>query len=133
MKPNIILAGFMGVGKSTIGKALSYQLDRPFLDVDKEIERRSERTIPEIFSELGEVWFREIEAEIMAELSNTEGFVISSGGGALLASKTQKLATEKCIVIVLDAQPDELISRISTNKERPILDRPDWKKFIIIV
>src|SRR5881398_1532646 len=78
---NLVLIGFMGTGKSSVGRLVAAQLHFEFLDTDELIESRAGRTIPEIFSQAGEKIFRELEAQLVGELSRAQKTVISTGGG----------------------------------------------------
>lgn len=123
--PNIIITGFMGTGKSTVGPLLAERLDRPFVDLDAEIERVAGVPIAEIFAGEGEVRFRELEAMIAAELAQRDGQVIATGGGALLAGTTRRVLAKNGIVIELRAALGTLIERLSGTNGRPLLEGPD--------
>ena len=105
---NIILTGFMGTGKTTIGLELARQLRRPFLDMDTEIEARAGKSIERIFSEDGETVFRGMETRLCQELSTQQGLVIATGGGTLVAPDNRALLLQNGIGICLDAHPDAL-------------------------
>jgi shikimate kinase len=81
---NLVITGFMGTGKTTVGQAVAARLGRPFVDMDAEIERRAGKPIARIFAEDGEAAFRRWEASICAELGLQRGLVIATGGGALV-------------------------------------------------
>ncbi len=84
-KENIVLTGMPGSGKSTVGKALAQAMNRPFIDTDEEIVKAAGKTIPEIFAEVGEIGFRELEAQVVRDVANrSTGCVIATGGGAIL-------------------------------------------------
>ena len=83
-RKNIILTGFMGTGKTTVGKLLAQRLGYRFVDTDELIQARQKRSIPEIFTESGEAAFRAMEREIAPELAAQEGLIISTGGGMML-------------------------------------------------
>jgi len=83
-KPNIVLIGFPGVGKSSIGKLVAERLALPFVDTDEEIVRQEGRPITHIFRESGEPFFRELERGVIRQVSQLEGAVISTGGGSVL-------------------------------------------------
>lgn len=121
---NIILAGFMGVGKSTVGSLLASRLGMQFVDTDTCIEEEAGKSIAEIFAQDGEAAFRSIEAQVCQRLADRSGLIIATGGGALLNSAT-RAALERCgPVICLVADLDEIIRRVGEAPERPLF-RPD--------
>ncbi len=129
---NIILTGFMGTGKTTVGKLLAKKLQREFIDTDALIETRQGRTIPAIFAESGETAFRQMETDIARELGEKEGLVISTGGRFMLnPANTQVLSNSWIFCLV--AAPEELVARLTRDKEnrRPLLDVPDPGERII--
>jgi len=122
---NIILTGFMGTGKTTIGQAVARQLDRPFVDMDDEIVARAGKPIPRIFAEDGEPAFRAIEAAVCADLSAQDGLVVATGGGALVNPTNRATMQRTGVVICLDASPDEILRRVGGDDNRPLLNVPD--------
>jgi len=122
-KTNIILTGFMGTGKTTIGKRLAKQLKYDFIDTDELIQERAGRTIPEIFQEMGETAFREMEAAIARELSGRQGLVISTGGRLMLDPGNAEALSRTGRVFCLIATPEEIFQRISNDPhiKRPLL------------
>ena len=127
---NLILTGFMGTGKSSVGRRAAKALGRPFVDMDAEIERRAGKTIPAIFAEDGEPAFRELEAALCQELSAQRGWVIATGGGALVDLVNRSAMMESGPVICLNCNPDEIVRRLGIGREgreagpadRPLLD-----------
>lgn len=100
---NIVLIGFMGVGKTTIGQLVAKKLYRDFLDVDQEIEKFHGLSISEIFTQYGETKFRQMEREYIVDTcTNTRLKIISLGGGAYLQEEVRKVCLSKCIVFFLD-------------------------------
>lgn len=99
---SIFLIGFMGVGKTTIGKELAKKLQREFVDVDHQIEEEYNMTIPEIFSNYGEAFFRKKEKGLIKALSEQKEKVISLGGGAFLQEDIRNACLENGIVIYID-------------------------------
>ena len=121
---NIILTGFMGCGKTTVGRMLAEKLDYDFIDTDNLIEKRSGMTIQEIFAIKGEKSFREMESNIARELGVREGLIISTGGGMMLNLKNISALGTNGQVFCLVATPEEILERISSDKNgnRPLLD-----------
>lgn len=124
---NIILTGFMGTGKTTVGKLLAKQLEREFVDTDQMIEARQGITIPEIFVNQGETAFRLMEAEVAQELGKREGLVISTGGRLMLDPANAAALSRNGRVFCLVAAPQEILSRLVSDKDnhRPLLDGPN--------
>ena len=119
---NIILTGFMGTGKSTIGQALAVRLGWTFLDTDLEIERRAGISIPEIFTRHGEKHFRNLERQLCRELISRQGTVIATGGGMPLDPENRKLLSSAGIVLCLRRSSEEILARIGNNGGRPMLE-----------
>ena len=126
-KPNIILTGFMGSGKTTVGKLLARHLDYRFVDTDQLIEERSGLTIPEIFRQKGEASFRALETEIARELATERGLVISTGGRLMLDAVNAEALGAGGRVFCLIASPEETLKRVSMDSahKRPLLDTID--------
>ena len=116
---SVYLCGFMGCGKTHIGKLLAKALGRPFVDLDSYIVQKEKRSIPEIFSEAGEPYFRKKEAECIRELS--DGYVVATGGGALINPETAEYANKSGIVVFLDAAFGVCYSRIKNDTNRPLV------------
>lgn len=129
MAHNIILTGFMGTGKSTIGQLLADKLARPFVDMDVLIEQREGRTISRIFAEEGEPYFRQVEAGLCRELAGRSGLVIATGGGALVVEQNLRVMARSGLVICLDCDPAVLWQRIGRSTDRPMLANPDDGRF----
>lgn len=122
MKGNVILTGFMGTGKTSIGKMLAAKLGRPFVDIDKKIEAEAHLSIPKIFEQFGEEHFRELERAAVRELSNRRGLVIATGGGTVKDAENLRLLKISGIVICLTSEPEEIFRRTARRGERPVLD-----------
>jgi shikimate kinase/3-dehydroquinate synthase len=119
---NIILTGFMGTGKTTIGQALAERLGWRFLDTDLEIERRACMSIPEIFTRHGEAHFRNLEKHLCRELTSQRETVIATGGGMPLDPENRKLLSSAGIVICLRCSVKEILARVGRNGGRPMID-----------
>lgn len=124
-KPNIVLVGFMGTGKSSVGKRLSSLMRMRYIDTDSVIERDHERAITDIFAEEGEAVFRQLESEAIESLSQLYNFVISTGGGAVLKQENVAKLKENGIVFCLTASPEEIFERIGHQTHRPLLQTPN--------
>lgn len=116
----IFLCGFMGCGKSTVGRELAALMDKPFTDMDSCIEKKAGMTIPEIFAEKGEKTFRTMETSAVKELAASDE-VVACGGGAMLKSENAEAAAAGGIVVYLDADFETCYKRISGDKNRPIV------------
>ncbi|MFK5954803.1 MAG: shikimate kinase [Desulfobacterium sp.] len=122
-KRNIILTGFMGTGKTTVGKRVAQSLEYEFVDTDVQIMSQNHCTIAEIFENQGEAAFRQMESDLARDLAHRQGLVISTGGKMML-DKTNKDVLEKSgMVFCLVADPVEIMARVSGDSgvERPLL------------
>jgi len=122
---NIVVTGFMGTGKTAVGREVARWLGRPFVDMDAEIEARAGKSIPRIFAEDGEAAFRRMEAALCEELSAQNGLVIATGGGALVDPTNRALMMGSGTVVCLTCDVDEILRRVSDNLDRPLLDVAD--------
>ncbi len=122
---NIALIGFMGTGKSTVGRLVADQLHFEFLDTDELIESRAGKTIAAIFAGDGEAAFREMEKNVVTELSSRRRTVISAGGG--MGANAANLASLKqhALVICLWASPEKIWDRVRSQTHRPLLKEAD--------
>lgn len=118
---NIILTGFMGTGKTEVGRILSQKLGYTLVDVDSEIEKEQKLTITEIFKQHGEPRFRDIESDIIKRLSEMENAVISTGGGAVLRQENMDNLRKKGIIVCLTASAETILKRTSNDNSRPLL------------
>jgi shikimate kinase len=119
-----VLVGFMGAGKTTVGRILAERLGQPFVDSDVLIEQRLGREIQDIFATEGEAYFRELEHATVADLVRGPEAVIALGGGAVQDRRTRAVL-RNARVIYLRVSYDEAMSRIQGDKFRPLLSRPD--------
>ncbi|MGR3293531.1 MAG: shikimate kinase [Candidatus Scalindua sp.] len=114
---NIVLIGFRGTGKSTVGRLLAKRLERDFIDSDKYIESSTGKTIKSIFEDDGEEGFRKIEANTIAELSKTDNTVISAGGGVVLKEDNVRSLKDNGFLVLLEATPEIIHNRIAQDKK----------------
>jgi len=118
----IFLIGYMGAGKTTVGKLLAKKINYSFIDVDCFIENRYRQTIAEIFEEKGEAGFREIEHRVLEEIISYEKVVVSTGGGLPCFFDNMELMNQAGITIYLKENSNELVKRlISKNQKRPLI------------
>ena len=122
---NLALIGFMGTGKSAVGRLAAAQLGYELIDTDEWIERRAGKTITKIFAEDGEPAFREIERQLVAEMTGLRHKIISTGGG--LASNDANIASLKqhALIVCLWATPEAIWERVRNQTHRPLLQGPD--------
>lgn len=122
-KKSIVLCGFMGCGKSTVGKILAEKLGYEFIDMDSYIEEKARKSVSEIFNEDGEAHFRDLEHEACIELGKKKNAVIGSGGGALTFERNAT-ALKECEIVLLNVKPEILISRLQNDSQpRPVFER----------
>lgn len=123
---NLILIGFMGSGKTTVGVKLSYRLQVPVEDTDKLIERREGRSINEIFADDGEEYFRQLEMELLSELAGKNGSrIYSVGGGTPVRVENRTLLKRLGRVVYLRVSPETVYERLKNDSTRPLLQCQD--------
>ena len=125
---NLVLVGFMGTGKTDIGRRAAARLGLRFSDTDQIIEQRTGRTIAQIFAKEGEARFRQWERELIKELASEQDRVIATGGGIVLDPNNVRDLARTGIVICLWAEPAALFRRTQHAKNRPLLEEPDREK-----
>lgn len=131
MKKIIALIGLMGVGKTTLGLKLANNLGYYFVDSDQEIEDRETKSISEIFEQNGEVYFRQIEKNLINEIiQRDENIVVSLGGGAYVNEDTRKILREKTTVIWINASISTILQRIGHKNNRPLLNNTNKRKML---
>ena len=128
---NIVLMGFMGTGKSTVGRTLARRLGMQFLDMDTIIEERAGKPIPRIFAEDGEPHFRAMERALSQELSKRSGLVIACGGGVVLNPENIRDYSRTGLVVCLTATPEVIFKRTAKDRNRPLLEEQDRMKRIL--
>ncbi len=122
MKDNIALIGFMGSGKTTVGRQLARALEMKFVDIDKLIVERESKNISEIFSENGEEYFRKLEKQIVIEESKDNNVIISTGGGVIIDNDNIKNLIKTSFVVFLDCEVECIYNRVKRRKNRPLLN-----------
>lgn len=122
---SIVLVGLMGAGKSSIGRRLAEKLDVPFVDADHEIEMAADKTIPEIFKDHGEAYFREGERRVISRLIENGAQVLSTGGGAFINEETRQGIQAHGISVWLKADLPLLMKRVMKRADRPLLQTGD--------
>lgn len=124
--PHVILVGLPGCGKTTVGRAVAERLNRPFLDLDEEIERREGESIGQIFGERGEAYFRQLERQLTEEVRECGGMIVSPGGGWAANPGLVALLRPPGRLVYLRVRPETALERLGANRSlRPLLSRPD--------
>ncbi|MFC0213170.1 shikimate kinase [Paenibacillus chartarius] len=121
IRSNVVLVGFMGTGKSTVGTLAAARLGWSFVDSDAWIVQKSGMSIPELFAERGEAEFRRLETEAIRELLSGKGCVLATGGGAVLSAENRELMKEGGLVVALTASKEAIIERVQGDTNRPLL------------
>lgn len=127
---NIVLVGFMGTGKTTVGKLLATQLNWSYVDTDEVIEQKTGMDISTIFKQQGEPFFRDIESEVIREIMLKSQQVISTGGGIVMREQNITAIKSNGIMVCLTATPDAIIERTKSDTKRPLLQVDNPKKRI---
>jgi shikimate kinase len=118
---NLVLTGFMGTGKSSIGRLAATQLQFEFIDTDALVEARAGKTIPKIFAQEGEAAFRGVERQVVLDLAGRDKTVISTGGGLVVNLENMTSLKEHALVICLCASPETIFERTRYPSHRPLL------------
>nr|WP_294489786.1 shikimate kinase [uncultured Anaerosporobacter sp.] len=119
---NIMLIGFMGTGKSTVSSYLSKWLDMKEVDLDAMIATNAKMSIPELFEQYGEAYFRDLETKALLEVQEREQLIVSCGGGIVLRDENVNAMKEHGKIVLLTATPETIYERVKDNKSRPILN-----------
>lgn len=131
---NIVLIGFMGTGKTCVGRLLAFRLNRPFIDTDKKIEAECGMSIGEIFNVFGETYFRNKEKSVIVRVSRYTNSVISTGGGVVLHPENIIRLKQNGVVIALKASVDVIVERTGRRNNRPLLNCEDrWEKIAVLL
>ena len=124
-RKNIVLCGFMGSGKSTIGNLLSKKTGMSFIDLDSYVEQKENKTVAEIFADNGEDYFRQLERDASKELSQKKSLVIATGGGTLTFQENVDAFKTSGKIVLLDVPVEVVSERLQGDTTRPLLNRPD--------
>jgi shikimate kinase len=131
MKTSVALIGFMGTGKTVVGRSLAARLGNEFVETDALIEAKAGKSIPEIFRQDGETGFREIEIEVTREIAGKKNAVIACGGGIVLNTINIDRLRQECVIVRLTASPEVILKRTSSDKDgRPLLAVADRRRQI---
>lgn len=128
--PNLFLTGFMGTGKSTLGRVLAFRWKRPFIDTDELVEKISGKTVAAIFAEQGEAEFRRLEREVVERHLPVAGAIVSCGGGLPVPPGMAELLRAKGVVVTLFASPESILRRTRGRTHRPLLQGEDPEAII---
>jgi shikimate kinase len=121
----LVLVGLMGAGKTSVGRRLAEKLEIPFVDADHEIELAAGKTIPEIFADHGEEYFREGERRVITRLLENGKQVLATGGGAFMNAETREKIKDHGISLWLKADLELLLKRVAKRNDRPLLQKED--------
>jgi len=127
---NLIITGFMGTGKSEVGLEIARRLGREFVDMDTLIEQQAGMTIPEIFAQQGEGFFRQQERQLCQGLAQRRGLVIATGGGALIPEENRQALGTSGLLVCLNCDVGEILRRLAQAEDRPLLEVADRRERI---
>lgn len=130
---NIILCGFMGCGKTTVGKAIAQALHIAFIDMDAYIEHKTGLSVADLFSQYGEDYFRRLEADAAAELSRRDNLVLSTGGGTVLNPDNAAALKSGGVIVYLEVPVEIIMRRLAGDTTRPLLNRPDKDAALLVL
>ena len=130
LSANIVLVGFMGTGKSTVGRVIAQKLGFHFIDTDDVIEQTSKAKISDIFAEHGEVYFRDLESQAVKSVALMKNQVVATGGGVVLRSSNIDLLRTGGPIFCLNATPKSIWDRVRGSRSRPLLRGPNPLKKI---
>lgn len=125
MKANVVITGFMGTGKSSVGRMVAERLGMRFVDMDEVIEAREGMPITDMFARYGEGAFRAVETALAGELGAREGLVIATGGGTMMSPENRTALGENGLIVCLTCAAEEILRRLGGDATRPMLAAPD--------
>lgn len=127
---NIVLTGFMGAGKSAVGKILAEKTGMTLVDTDELIEAKTGMEIVDVFKKLGEEYFRSLEKSVVKEVSKLENHIIVTGGGVVLKKENMENLRRNGVIVYLHARPEVIYKRVRRDTRRPLLQVEDQTKRI---
>jgi len=130
IKNNIAIIGFMGTGKTSVGKNLARITGKKFVALDGLIEQKTGKSINDIFRDYGEIYFRELEIAVVKEVAGRQNQVIDCGGGVVLNKINIDRLRETSVIVCLLASPEDILKRLSSKNDRPLLAATDKKRRI---
>lgn len=122
MDRNIFLIGFMGCGKSTMARLLSAHLGKELVEMDETIEKKQQQSITEIFAQKGESYFRDLESQLIVQITESGDKVVSCGGGVILRSENVENMKKNGVIVYLTATPETIYQRVHRSTHRPLLN-----------
>jgi shikimate kinase len=131
MTSNIVLIGFMGCGKTTVGRVIAKKIGYMFIDTDAMVERASGRAIPEIFAIDGEDEFRRLETEAVLKAAGSKCAVIAAGGGVPLRIENMAALRAGGVLVYMRVPPDRILRNTARDSSRPLLNRPNKKEAVL--
>lgn len=127
---NVYLVGFMGTGKTAVGRELAKRKKWRFVDLDDLIELRQKQTITNIFAKKGEPYFRKVEKDTLKEIAKEKKFVVACGGGIVIDEENIKIMKDTGVMICLTAKPEVILKRTLSATHRPLLNVPNPKETV---
>lgn len=125
MADNIYLIGFMGTGKSTVGKIIAKKTGKKFVDTDSLVELKAGMSVYDIFEQFSEEEFRKLESEVLQEITEDSGLIVSTGGGIVISRRNLEVMKGSGKLITLMASPEAIYERVKDTDERPLLEGED--------
>lgn len=122
MENNIFLIGFMGCGKTTMARLLSQELGKELIEMDETIETEEGRSINEIFEQEGELYFRDLESQLIGRITENGNKIVSCGGGVVLRQENVDNMKKNGVIVYLTATPETIYERVHTSINRPLLN-----------
>lgn len=122
MRNNLYLIGFMGCGKTTVAREFCRMFSMEMMEMDEELEKRAEMSIPDIFARHGEAYFRDMETSLIKELRERGNTVVSCGGGAALREENVEAMRQGGTIVLLTASPETIYERVKDSSNRPVIE-----------
>jgi len=131
-RTNVALVGFMGAGKSSVGRELALRLGKTFVESDVMVEQRAGMSISDVFTRHGEAHFRDIEAAVVREAAQSEGCVIACGGGVVLREENVSALRASSVIVYLEVSSESVLQRLGPRSTvRPLLSGPDRQQRVL--